>query len=141
MSESLQALLCFTGVLLFLLGMVGGFGIPAFRSPRIGLSAHLAGIESGLALIAIGLVGARIALPDAWAAPIAQTLWLSLYALWIGLIFAAVFGAGASLPIAGGGMRAKKWQEHVALVLILGGSVGSAGAVAALLFHWSWRAV
>jgi hypothetical protein len=53
--ETLSSTLCFMGALLFMLGLLTGFGIPKFRSPRIGLSAHLAAIESGLGLIAFGL--------------------------------------------------------------------------------------
>ena len=53
--EAISSTLSFMGALLFLLGLLTGFGIPAFRSPRIGLSAHLDAIESGLGLIAFGL--------------------------------------------------------------------------------------
>ncbi len=35
--ESLSSILCFTGVLLFLMGLLTGFAIPFFRSARIGL--------------------------------------------------------------------------------------------------------
>jgi (hydroxyamino)benzene mutase len=139
MSEGLQGLLCFTGVLLFALGLLTGFAIPALRSPRIGLSAHVAAIQSGLALVAVGLVGSRLALSEAWAAAIAHTLWISLYVLWLGLVFAGVFGTGRTLPIAGGALRAKPWQEATALVLIGGASLGTAAAFAALLAEWSWR--
>ena len=54
--EAVSSTLSFMGALLFLLGLLTGFGIPAFRSPRIGLSAHLDAIQSGLALIAFGLL-------------------------------------------------------------------------------------
>ena len=43
---TVSSTLCFMGTLLFLLGVLTGFGILSFRSPRIGLSAHLAAIES-----------------------------------------------------------------------------------------------
>src|SRR5215472_6727437 len=84
MSENLADLLCFAGVLLFLLGLLTGFAIPALRSPRIGLSAHVASVQSGVALVAFGLVGPRLALPPGWAAAIAHGLWSSLYVLWLG---------------------------------------------------------
>ena len=140
MSEALQGLLAFTGILLFLLGLVSGFAIPMLRSPRIGLSAHVAAIQSGLALIAVAWLGGRLTLPDTWAAVIAHTLWVSLYVLWIGLLFAGAYGTGRTLPLAGAGLRAKPWQETTALVLIGAASVGSAAALAALLWQWSWRA-
>ena len=141
MSDPLQALLARSGVLLFLLGLLTGFAIPAVRAPRIALSAHVAAIESGLALVVFGLLGARLALTGGWAAAIAHTLWISLYVLWVGLLLGAVFGTGKTLPIAGAGLRAKPWQETTAFALIGAGSFGSAAAVAALLLEWSWRSV
>ena len=42
--ETLSSTLCFMGAMLFMLGLLTGFAIPMFRSPRIGLSAHLAAI-------------------------------------------------------------------------------------------------
>ena len=141
MSESLQALLAFGGVLLFLLGLLTGVAIPAVRAPRIALSAHVAAIESGLALVVVGLLGARLALSDGWAAAIAHGLWISLYVLWLGLLLGAVFGTGRTLPIAGAGLRAEPWQERTAFALIGAGSLGSAAAVLALLWQWSWRSV
>jgi hydroxylaminobenzene mutase len=136
--EALSELLCFTGALLFLFGLLTGFGIPGFRSPRIGLSAHLAAIESGLGLIAFGLLLPHLALSPTWATVIAQTLWISLYVLWIGLVFGAAFGTGKALPIAGAGHEASPAREMTARILVGGGSLGSAAAVAALLVQWRW---
>lgn len=48
--------LCFAGLLLFMLGLLNGFAIPRLQSPRLGLSAHLAAVQSGTFLIAIGLL-------------------------------------------------------------------------------------
>jgi len=137
---SLSSTLCFMGALLFTLGLLTGFGIPSFRSPRIGLSAHLAAIESGLALIAFGLLLPHLALSAGWAAGIGYVLWVSLYVMCIGLVLAAVFGTGKVLPIAGAGLPAKRWQETMAFILITVGSVGTAGAVVVLLTQWRWVA-
>lgn len=139
MSEGLQGSLAFAGTLLFLLGLLTGAGIPFFRAPRIGLSAHVAAIQSGLALIAVAWLGGRLVLSDGWAAAIAHGLWISLYVLWIGLVFAAIYGTGRTLPLAGKGLAAARWQELTAAVLIGGASLASAFAFAALLFQWSWR--
>ena len=139
MSESLRELLCWTGVLLFLLGLLTGVAIPAVRGPRIALSAHVAAIESGLVLIALGLLGAHLELGAGWAAAIGHGMWISLYVLWVGLLAGAVFGTGRTLPLAGAGLRAEPWQELTALVLIGAGSIGSAAATVALLWQWSWR--
>jgi hydroxylaminobenzene mutase len=137
--ESLSSTLCFLGALLFLLGLLTGFGIPAFRSPRIGLSAHLAAIESGLALIAFGLLLPHLGISAGAARAIGDALWISLYVLWLGLLFAALYGTGRALPIAGAGLAAKAWQENTARVVIALGSLGSAGAVVALLVQWRWN--
>ena len=126
------------GAMLFMLGLLTGFAIPSFRSPRIGLSAHLAAIESGLALIAFGLMLPHLALSAGWAGAIGHSLWISLYMLWIGLLFAAVYGTGKTLPIAGAGLAAKAWQETTARILISIGSIVSAVAVLAILFQWHW---
>src|SRR6516165_10904297 len=112
--QSLFSTLCFMGTLLFMLGLLTGFGIPHFRSPRIGLSAHLAAIESGLGLIAFGLLMPHLVLAAAWARTIGHLLWISLYLLWIGLVLAAVFGTGRVLAIAGGGAVGEVWQENTA---------------------------
>jgi (hydroxyamino)benzene mutase len=136
--ETLSSTLCFMGALLFMLGLLTGFAIPMFRSPRIGLSAHLAAIESGLGLIAFGLMLPHLAISTGWAGTIGHSLWISLYVLWVGLLFAAVYGTGKTLPIAGAGLAAKLWQENVARILISIGSLGSAAAVLALLSQWHW---
>jgi (hydroxyamino)benzene mutase len=137
--ESPSSTLCFMGALLFMLGVLTGFGIPSFRSPRIGLSAHLAAIESGLGLIAFGLLMPHLAISAGWAGAVGYTLWIALYILWIGLLFAALYGAGKAMPIAGAGMAAAKaWQESTARILIAIGSLGSAAAILTLLFQWHW---
>src|SRR5580658_4773564 len=117
------------GALLFMLGLLTGAGIPSFRSPRIGLSAHLTAIESGLALVAFGLLIPHLAIAAAWVAAVGLALWISLYVLWAGLVFSAAYGTGRVFPIAGGDMAAKLWQENTARILI---SIGSLGSVVAI---------
>jgi (hydroxyamino)benzene mutase len=139
--EGAVSTLCLTGVLLFLLGLLTGFGIPMFRSPRIGLSAHLDAIESGLALIAFGLLLPHLTISPGWASAIAYVLWISLYVLWLGLLAGAVYGTGRVFPIAGAGLevRAKRWQERLSSSLISLGAVGSVVGVVALLVQWRWQ--
>jgi hydroxylaminobenzene mutase len=140
--EEVSSTLSFMGVLLFMLGLLTGFGIPAFGSPRIGLSAHLDAIESGLALIAFGLLLLHLRISIGWARLIAHTMWISLYVLWLGLVTGAVFGTGRVFPIAGAGaaLVAKQWQENAALTLISVGSIGAVVATGALLAQWRWNA-
>src|SRR5260370_12179544 len=115
--ETLYSKLCFMGALLFMLGLLTGFGSPRFRSPRIGLSAHLAAIESGLGLIAFGLLFPHLPISTVWVGAIGHSLWISLYVQWVGLLFAAVYGTGKVFPIAGAGLAAKLWQEKPPAIL------------------------
>ena len=138
--EAISSTLSFMGALLFLLGLLTGFGIPKFRSPRIGVSAHLDAIESGLGLIAFGLLLLHLRISPGWATLIGHTMWISLYVLWLGLLAGAVFGTGKSIPIAGAGLVAKPWQENAAVTLISAGSLGSVLAIGALLALWHWSA-
>lgn len=137
---SMETTLCFVGVLLFLLGLLTGFAIPAARSPRIGLSAHLTGVQSGTFLIAVGLSWSKLDF-RAWSVPIGYALWLSLYAIWLSLLLAALFGAGRGLPIAGQGITTTKGKQAIVSVLLIGGSLISVLAVAAILIGWTWRFV
>jgi hydroxylaminobenzene mutase len=136
--EAISSTLSFMGALLFMLGLLTGFGIPKFRSPRIGVSAHLDAIESGLGLIAFGLLLLHLRISVGWASLIGHTMWISLYVLWLGLLAGAVFGTGKSIPIAGAGLVAKPWQENAAVTLISAGSIGSVLAIGALLALWRW---
>ena len=129
---ALSSVLIFAGVLLFFLGLLTGFVIPAARSPRIGLSAHLTGVQSGTFLIAAGLLWPKLRL-GSWNDAVGHSLWLSLYALWLSLVLAAVFGAGHGLPIAGQGITATRGKQRVVSMLLIGGSLVSAGAVAGML--------
>jgi len=47
------------GFVLILLALITGFGMPLFRSPRLGLAAHIVGITGGLVLIALGALASR----------------------------------------------------------------------------------
>lgn len=138
MSNS-SSLLAFSGVLLFLLGLATGFGIPVAKSPRLGLSAHLTGTQSGIALIAFGLLWPRLGLWPAWEHAIAWTLAASLYAIWLSLVLAAAFGAGQGLPIAGQGITTTRGKQAVVSSLLIGGSLVSFVAIAAVLVGWNWQ--
>ena len=49
------------GVLLFLLGLLTGFAIPALANPRMGLTSHLEGLMNGM-FLSLGLLWPRLAL-------------------------------------------------------------------------------
>lgn len=129
-------LLCVAGFVLFFLGLVNGFLIPVGRSPRIGLSAHLAGVQSGTFLIAAGLAWPMMHLWPSLNLPIAHVLWGSLTAVWVSLLLGGLFGAGRGLPIAGGGITTTPGKQLTVSVLLIGGSIGTFLAVAAALIGW-----
>jgi hypothetical protein len=137
-SNKISSLLCFVGVLLFALGLATGFGIAIARAPRIGLSAHLAATQCGIALIAFGFLWPNLTLWKGWGAPLAHVIWISFYLIWIGLALGALWGTGRVLPIAGAGHTAALWQERAAIAPIAAGSLGSLGAITMLLVQWRW---
>jgi (hydroxyamino)benzene mutase len=132
-------ILCFAGVLLFLFGLLTGFAIPACRSPRLGLSAHLTGVQSGTFLLALGLLWPRLTIGSAWSGVLANGTWASLYLVWLSLLLAAVFGAGRGLPIAGQGITTTAVKQTTVTVLLALGSLGVTAAIAALLVIWRWH--
>jgi len=107
---------------LFLLGLLTGFAMPALTNPRLGLSAHMEALLSGMFLLVLGGVvwdGLRLSQR-------LETLafWLFLYAAyanWFFCLLAAFFGGSEILPIASAGRSAAPWQEvPVRLGLSLG---------------------
>lgn len=132
--------LCFAGLALFMLGLLNGLAIPRMRSPRIGLSAHLTGVQAGAFLIAAGLMWSRLSLARIWSNLLANGLWVSLGLIWLALLLAGLFGAGRGLAIAGQGMTTTPARQGVVTALLTVGSLGCVATVAALLVLWRWRA-
>jgi (hydroxyamino)benzene mutase len=94
--------LLFLGMLLFLFGLLFALAIPAVVNPRMGLSAHLEGTMNGMLLLLLGLVWNKIALQSKW---LNKAFWLAVYgsfANFLAVSAAAITGAGAMMPIAGG---------------------------------------
>lgn len=135
---TVSAMLCFTGLLLFLFGLIVGFGIPFFASPRLGISAHATGVQSGTALMVVGLLWPHLQFWKGWSAPTACGLWVSLYILCLALTLGAVWATGRSLPIAGGGQPAQPWQERFVRALLAIGGIGTTAATLAILAQWHW---
>jgi len=120
----IESRLCRLGLWLFVAGLVIGFFVQGFTNPRMGLSAHLAAVQIGTALMVLGVLWPRFALSERASARLGSTLGWSLYAVVAGLVLAAAFGAGIGAPIAAKGVRAARWQELTVAVLTLGGSLG-----------------
>jgi hydroxylaminobenzene mutase len=140
MSEIPQQFLI-SGTILFLMSLLVGFAIPVLTNPRMGVSVHVAGLESGLTLWGLGLMWHRVALPVG-AERAAQVLAVvGLYAVFVSLLLAALWGTSRATPIAGAGHRASASRERIVTVLLAGGSIASAIAVALVLWGLcAWKA-
>lgn len=113
----------FAGTLLFLLGLLTGVAMPLLRNKRMGLSAHLVGVQHGIVLWIVGLIQARLAPSPALDAWMSGTLLLGLYGLWLAMLLAAVWGASRALPMAGAGHQATAGREAVVSGLVYAPSV------------------
>jgi hydroxylaminobenzene mutase len=123
-----------SGTALVLLSLLIGFAIPALVNPRMGVAAHVAGLQSGMVLWALGLMWPRVALPAGaeWATQILAVL--GLYAVFASLGLAALWGASRGTLIAGAGHRANPAREAVVWVVLAGGSLASLAAMALVLW-------
>lgn len=139
--NSIPQQLLISGTVLFMLSLLVGFAVPVLANPRMGVSLHIAGLQGGMVLWALGLMWQRLALP-AGAERAAQVLAvLGLYAIFASLFLAALWGTSRATPIAGAGHQASALREAVVAVLLMGGSLAT--TVAAALVLWglcAWRA-
>jgi hydroxylaminobenzene mutase len=129
-----------SGTVLFLLSLLSGFAMPFLANPRMGVSAHVAGLESGMALWALGLMWQRVALPVG-AERTAQIVAVAgLYAIFLSLFLAALWGTSRATPIAGAGHQASAVRETLVAVLLTGGSLASVVAVSLVLWGlFAWK--
>ena len=111
-SKDTRQRLIWHGMLLFLFGLLTGLTLPILTIPRLGLSAHLEALMSGMFLMILGLIWSQVKLR-----PRAKTVtfWLALYAAyvnWGSVLLAGLLGAGRMLPIAAAGHPpATAWKE------------------------------
>jgi hydroxylaminobenzene mutase len=125
------------GLLLFLLGLLTGFAVPALHNSRMGVSAHLEGVMNGVFLAVLGLAWHRLTLS---ARAHAALFWLALYgtyANWGSTLLSAVFGTSRRTPIAGAGFSAHPWQEGLIEVLLV--TLSIAMVAACLIALWGLR--
>jgi hydroxylaminobenzene mutase len=126
------------GVLLFLLGLLTGALVPALAVPRLGLSAHVVGVLSGLLLVVLGIAWPQLRLSSR-AAGVA--FWFSVYGCyggWLMPLLGGIWGAGAAMmPMAAGSARGTALQEGI----IGAGLFSSALALVAVcaLLLWGLR--
>ena len=111
--ESRSRMIVFLGASLFVLGLLTGALVPAVRSPRIGLSAHLEGVMNGTFLMVVGAIWHHVHLSPSLGRLCFWLLVYGTFANWLFVTLGAVFGAGRMMPIAGGGIMAQPWQEFL----------------------------
>lgn len=102
------------GILLFLLGLITGFILPALENPRMGLSSHLEGVMNGMFLIILGLIWTRLHLSDKtfkWGYGLAL---FGTFTNWLTTLLAAIWGAGSEMmPFAGADLQGSAIQEAI----------------------------
>lgn len=130
--------LCRHGALLFVLGLVNGALVSTFTNSRMGLSAHLAGVQNGMVLLIFGLLWQRLGLSARNLRIAELSSIFSMYAIWGALFLAAVFGTSRVTPIAGAGFEGAAWQEGLVALLLYAGSAGI--LLGAGLVFWGLRA-
>jgi hydroxylaminobenzene mutase len=116
-----QLLIC--GTVLFLLSLLIGFAIPLFANPRMGVEMHVTGLQSGMALWALGLMWQRVALPAGAERPAQILAVAGLYAIFISLLLAALWGTRRATPIAGAGHQASHLREVVPVLFPSGATL------------------
>lgn len=125
------------GLILFLLGLLVGFAVPALTNPRMALASHLEGVLNGIFLIVLGLLWPKFMLSPR---PSAALFWLAIYgtfANWTVTLLAAFWGAGRSMPIAAGDHVGSPLQEGIVDSLLL--SLSAAMIAVCVLALWGLR--
>ncbi|GAB5452934.1 MAG: hydrogenase [Halioglobus sp.] len=118
------------GVALFLLGLFQGALIPAFLNPRMALSAHLAAVQSGMAMAIFGLIWNMVNLGDRLLRVAYYTNIAGMYAVWFAISLAAFVGASRALPIAGQGFAATPTGESAVELIVTAGALATVISVA-----------
>jgi len=81
------------GVLLFLIGLIQGAFIPYFHNSRMALSAHLAAVQSGMAMVIFGLIWGMVNLKEGLLKLAYYTNILGMFLVWFAISLASIFGA------------------------------------------------
>jgi (hydroxyamino)benzene mutase len=121
-------------LMLFFLGLLVGFAVPAFKNPRMGLSGHLVGVINGVFLIAVALIWNEVKLSARAGAAVFWTLLYGSYANIVASVIAAAYGTKAFTPIVGEGFGAGFWPEGVVSFLLVTVGLAMVGALASLLW-------
>jgi hydroxylaminobenzene mutase len=112
------------GLILFLLGLLTGFAVPALKNPRMALSSHLEAVLNGMFLVLLGLLWPHIRLPNALGVTAVVLIVYSAYANWAAALLAAAWGAGRKLaPIAAAHHESSAAKERLVSFLLVSLSV------------------
>ena len=122
------------GTALFLFGLLNGLVVPLFENPRMGLSSHLAGVQNALVLIVFGLFWKYLTLSKNTLKICSALSIYSMYAIWISLVFAAIWGTSSATPIAGKGYAGSEIQELIVNTLLYSGSLAIIVATSLILY-------
>lgn len=116
----MQTALFELGLVLFLIGLLTGFAVPACKNSRMALASHLEAILNGMFLVLVGLLWPHIHLPNAWQAMAVVLIAYSAYANWLATLLAAAWGAGRRFaPIAAGEHEASVAKERFVSFLLV----------------------
>ena len=109
------------GVVLFLIGLIQGALIPIFHNPRMALSAHLAAVQSGMAMVIFGIIWGMVILKENLLKLAYYTNVLGMFLVWFAISLASILGTSRALPIAGQGFSASTIAENtVGIIVVLG---------------------
>lgn len=131
-----QGIVCGSGILLFVLGLLNGLIIPKTKSPRLSLSAHLTAVQSGTFLIAIAWAWPHFDMEASTSLVVAYGLSGSLYILWLAFCLAGIWGAGRNLAIAGQNSETGVLRQGIVTALIGLGVLGTIATTTLLAFRW-----
>ena len=136
-SDDTRRRLLWSGMLLFLIGLLTGLVEQMFGNPRMGLAAHLEGVMNGIFLLALGAAWPEVRLSARWRAVAYGSALCGSYGNWAVTTLAAALGTAAMTPIAAAGHSGQRWQETLVTAGFV--SVGIAMLGSSVLVLWGLR--
>lgn len=123
MAFATRRALLISGSLLFLIGLLSGVAVPHLANPRMGLSAHLAGVQNALFLLVVAAVWDYVSLSQRLRILLCWFGIASMYGFWLALQLAALWGTSRATPIAGAGSEGLGFDEAVVSFLLRASSL------------------
>ena len=107
------------GLLLFFLGLLTGFAVPALANPRAALAGHVEALMNGMFLVLVGLAWNRLNLSMRAGRIVGLLLLFGAYANWAGTTASGVLGTSKGTPIAGAGFQAGPLAENLVFATLV----------------------